>query len=164
VFSERLKRSIRKNVKKQNRAIALLNKKTALYAHYTNYLRYEYDKYNVRDSKALEATVNEYKTYAATTSRIDTLRETTREAEKRLRAFIKQKNMAYPPTDMEQFAKTAAESMRDVQNIKDEKAALEKRLDALDRRRADIWRMISAAKVGDESKERVVERIIAQFQ
>ncbi|MDR1067533.1 MAG: hypothetical protein LBL35_08930 [Clostridiales bacterium] len=157
---ERLRLGLRKNMKKLNRAVALLNKKNALYAHYTNYLEYEYKKYNVRGSKFLERGINEYKICLKESERADAMRKAKREAERRLRAFMERKKIYCHSDNLYQFAKDVSERLKKARELSSEKAALESRLVALEKRSGDIWRLINDARDRDVSRERVVERII----
>ena len=59
------------NNKKQKRAIELLNKKNVIYAYYTNFLKFEYDKYKVRNSTMLSSNLKDYDNYKHLVNRYD---------------------------------------------------------------------------------------------
>lgn len=156
---------IRFNLKKQNRAVELLNKKNAVYAYYTNFLNFVYKKYDVKNANVLTARLKEYEHYKHTSSRIDNIRKIMYETENEIEKFLRSKNIATMKNSIEGFAKTidVEDKRRFYKEISVEKRALENDLFSLDKRHEKIWDTLVELNEADKTETRLVEKIIQAY-
>jgi len=141
IFRYRVRREIKINAKKQQRAIELLNKKSVVYAYYTNYLRYCYKKYKANNSRTLENNLNDLESYRHLANRIDTVRNLMYETETGIERFLREKKLGGVKSTVEGFAKTInlEDKRRRFTEINAEKIISEKTLLDLDKRHEEIW-------------------------
>lgn len=165
LLRRRLNYELKVNIKKQQRAVELLNTKNAVFAHYTNFLNYEYKKYKVKNSQMLKKNLKEYENYKHIASRMDNIRNVIFQTENEIETFLKNKKIKNFRSTIEEFAQTI--------NIEDKKAyhsdltreckLMEKNLYELDNRHQDIWDLLVSLSEEDNSKEKVVDRIISIY-
>ena len=149
----RLKYELALNLKKQNKAIELLNKKVAVYAHFTNYLSYSYRKYRVRSSDMLANNLQDYGHYKHLTKRLDSLRNIMSQTEAAIEFFLRDKGITTRVTNMEKFAGTINidDKKQYYEELLREQAMIEKSLKRLDTRSAQIWDALSALAVATQN-------------
>ncbi len=165
VFRKRMVFELTMNIRKQRRLVEMLNKKSVVYAYYTNYLRFVYKKYKVTNSSMLRTTINDFEHYKHITSRIDSIRSILYETEARIEAFLKQKKIVNVKTTLEQFAKTInVEDKREYYNeLIEKKAAFEAELLALDQTNAELFEKIEENNKNDISEEKLVNTMIKVY-
>lgn len=153
VFRYRVRREIKINSKKQQRAIELLNKKSVVYAYYTNFLRYCYKKYKANTARALENNLNDLESYRHLANRIDTVRALMYETETGIERFLREKKLGGVKSTVEGFAKTInlEDKRRRFLEIKGEKELSEKMLLDLDKRHEEIWDALTKINATDTS-------------
>jgi len=141
LFRYRVVREIKHNSKKQQRAVELLNKKSVVYAYYTNFLRYCYKKYKANNSRTLENNLNDLEGYRHLANRIDTVRSLMYETETGIERFVREKKLGGMKATVEGFAKTINldDKRRRFNDFTTEKAGAEKSLAELDKRHEEIW-------------------------
>lgn len=164
-FRKRMIYELNINIKKQKKAIEFINKKNAVLAHYTNFLRYEYKKYQVRNSQMLESNLKEFGHYKYVTARVDSIRKIMYETENKLESFIREKNIGISRFDMERFAKTAnvEDKLETHKSFMKDKLALEEQLLELDARNEKICDLLEELKVADQSEEKIIDEIIQVY-
>jgi len=151
VFRYRVKRDMKINVKKQQRAIELLNKKSVVYAYYTNFLRYCYKKYKANNSRTLENNLNDLEKYQHLANRIDTVRNLMYETETTIERFLREKKLGGIKSTIEGFAKTInlEDKRRRFTELSAEKTISDKTLLDLDKRHEEIWNALTAMNAAD---------------
>ena len=142
----RLKYESALNLKKQNKAIELLNKKIAVYAHFTNYLNFSYRKYRVRNSDMLVNNLHDYGNYKHLTKRLDSLRNIMAQTEAAIEFFLRDKGITTRVTNMEKFASTINidDKKHYYEELLREQTLIEKSLVRLDARSSQIWDSLTA--------------------
>jgi len=165
IFRRRIRYELRLNFKKQLRAVELLNKKNVVYAYYTNFLRFVYNKYKVRNANMLENNLKNFGNYKFLVGRIDNLRRTMYETEAEIERFMKEKRLTGLRASVEGFAKTA--NLDDKKRYYDEliksKESLEKELNNLDLRHEEIWDTLMVLNDQDRSSGKVIDKIIQTY-
>ncbi|MCL1885081.1 MAG: hypothetical protein FWF81_15155 [Defluviitaleaceae bacterium] len=153
VFGYRVRREIKINSKKQFRAIELLNKKSVVYAYYTNFLRYCYKKYKATNSRTLENNLNDLESYRHLANRIDIVRNLMYETETGIERFLREKKLGGVKSTVEGFAKTInlEDKRRRFAEIRGEKEVSEKTLLELDKRHEEIWDTLMKLNTTDSS-------------
>ena len=168
VFKWRLRREIKVNAKKQQRAIELLNKKSVVYAYYTNFLRYCYKKYKAANSRTLENNLNDLESYRHLANRIDTVRSLMYETETDIERFLREHKLGGVKSTVEGFAKTInlEDKRRRFTELRGEKEVSEKTLLELDKRHEEIWTTLTKLNASDENGtvDGILESYIVEAQ
>jgi hypothetical protein len=161
----RLKYELRLNFKKQNRAIELLNKKNAVYAHFTNYLNYEYRKFRVRNSEVLANNLTDFGHYKHLTKRLDTLRNIMSQTEAAIDFFLKDKGIDAKFSSIEKFAATLNldDKKQFYQELFREKNLIEKSLNRLDVRSSQIWDALMSLRANEKRDVDTINKIIEEY-
>jgi hypothetical protein len=165
VFRQRLRREMRTNMRKQHRAVSLLNKKNVVFAYYTNYLRFSYRKYKVKNSRTLENNINDFESYKYLVNRIDTVRALMYETEESIELFLREKKLTGVKATIEGFARTVniEDKRRYFLEMDKEKQKTEKDLLELDARHEEIWNTLTALREADMSRDKIIEIVIATY-
>lgn len=165
IFRRRIRYELRVNFKKQLRAVELLNQKNVVYAYYTNFLRFVYNKYKVRNAQMLENNLSNFSSYKFLVGRIDNLRRTMYETEAEIERFMREKKLTGLRASVEGFAKTA--NLDDKKRYYDElvksKEALEAELATLDQRHEEIWDTLMVLNDHDRSSNKIIDKIIQTY-
>jgi hypothetical protein len=151
IFAFRVRKELKINAKKQQRAVELLNKKSVVYAYYTNFLRYCYKKYKANNSRTLENNLNDLESYRHLANRIDIVRNLMYETETGIERFLREKKLGGVKSTMEGFAKTInlEDKRRRFMEINTEKQVSEKTLLELDKRHEEIWDVLMRLNAAD---------------
>jgi hypothetical protein len=154
-FGRRLRREIRLNVRKQTRAVELLNKKNVVYAYYTNFLKFCYEKYKAKNSRILESNLNDLESYRHLTNRIDTVRSLLFETEENIDTFLRAKRLTGIKATIEGFAETVKldDKRRTIVLLETQKANAERELADLERRHTEVWEVLMALSDADTSQK-----------
>lgn len=162
---QKLRYELRMNAKKQSRAIVLLNKKIANYAHFTNYLNYEYRKYKVRNSQMLENNLEDYNNYKFLTKRLDSLRDIMSQTEAAIDFFLRDKGMDRNFTSIDKFASTlnVDDKLAFHGELSKEKALIEISLKRLDTRSGQIWEVLTGLKAGPGKDATIIAEMIDEY-
>ena len=161
----RLKQEMRINFLKQKRAVELLNKKTAVYAHFTNFLNYEYKKFKVRSSDMLKTNLEDYNHYKHLTKRLDAIRNAMNQQERNLEYFLREKGVKANYSNMERFAANINidDKKYAAREIAKEKGLIEATLKKLDMRHSEIWDTLQELNKNDKTAENTIDRIIQAY-
>ena len=164
-FRRRIVFELAVNLKKQKRAVEFINKKVVLYAHYTNFLSYEYRKYRVSNSKMLKDNMQEYELYKHITNRLDTVRNLYYQTENEISEFLKENKISEKNFDLKRYTAVAElDNKLDYSSeLYSEKSALESRLKLMDEEQERIWDELVEIEREDESPERLIEKIMRDF-
>lgn len=165
IFRRKISFELKYNAKKQCKAVGLLNKKIVVYSYYTNFLKYVYNKYNVKSSEALRNNLNEYGHYKHITSRYDSIRNIMYQTQKMLEEFLIEKNIKDINASIERFAQTIDidDKIQYCKEITDKKAQVEQELLELDNRHEVIWDELTRLNLEDATENHIIESIIKTY-
>ena len=165
MFRQRLRAGLRLNLRKQHRAVELLNKKNILFAYYTNYLRFSYKKYKVKNARMLESNLKDFGNYKFLINRIDTIRNLMYETEDNIERFLREKKLTGVKATIEGFARTVnlEDKKRYYNEILAERQGAEKELSALEERTTEIWETLMVLNDRDHSHNHIIEEIISTY-
>ncbi len=137
----KIRKAIKVNLKKQARAVELLNKKNAVLAHHTNFLNYEYKRFNAQNSVSLRSNLVEFEEYKKVANRKSATRRSLEETEAELKDFFRDRGKAFPNISVEKFV-----DMIDIENKKMhydrlvlERIKVEEEVEKLDLEQEEIW-------------------------
>jgi len=166
LFRFRVRRELRHNTRKQQRAVELLNKKSVVYAYYTNFLRYCYKKYKANNSRVLESNLNDLESYRHLANRIDTVRTLMYETETNIERFVREKKLGGVKSTIEGFAKTINldDKRRRFNDYTVEKEGAEKSLIELDKRHEEIWATLTKLKELEPAVSAVIDSYMTEAE
>ncbi len=162
MFDKRMRYELKLNIKKQQKCVELLNKKNVVCAYYTNFLRFEYKKYKVRNTQMLQSDLKEFKSYKHVASRLDAIRKIMYETEKQIEKFLREKKITFSKYTIEQFAKTVnvSDKIEYSQELARDKAVLDANLLELDEKHAGIWELLEELSDKDTTEDKVISQMI----
>ena len=164
LFRYKSQSEVRLNQKKQQKAVELLNKKSIVFAYYTNFLRFCYNKYKARNSRTLENNLKDLDSYRYLANRIDTIRSLMYETETEIERFLREKKLGLIKSSVEGFAKTIDidDKQRHFKEYSAEKELAEKTLEKLDKRHEEIWGILMDLNRNDEGDgvNKVIDKYI----
>lgn len=165
IFKSYIKKQLRINLKKQYRAVELINKKTVVYAYYTNFLNFVYKKYNVRNAEKLKQNIKDYGNYKHLTTRFDAIRDMLYETENNIDSFLREKGITNTSITTERFAKTVNidDKRKYYAELTKERGKLEDRLKELDIRHDEIWKDLVLLNEVDNTASKIIDRIIKKY-
>lgn len=165
VFKRYIKRELKLNIRKQHRAVELINKKRVVYAHYTNFLNYVYKKYNVRNSEKLRQNIKDYSNYKHVTTRFDAIRDMLYETESSIDNFLRAKGITNTAITTERFAKTVNidDKRKYYSELTTQKEKLEVRLKELDEKHESIWNNLILLNEDDNKASDIIDNIIQKY-
>jgi len=164
-FKQRLRHEMRRNHQKQSRAVELLNKKNVVYAYYTNYLRYSYKKYKVRNSQMLASHLEDFSQYKYLLNRIDNIRLIMYETEGNIERFLREKKLEGVKGSIESFARTInlENKKRYYNDLAAQREKEERELASLEDRHEEIWETLSVLGELDSSPDLVIKKIMHAY-
>ncbi len=161
----KLRKNIKLNVKKQARAVELLNKKNAVLAHHINFLNYEYKKFNAANSVSLRSNLQEYEQYRKVANRKSATRRALEESEADIKDFFKERGKSFPNISVEKFV-----GMIDIENKKMhydrlvlERVKVEEEVERLDIEQEDIWQKVEYLQATIQAERNTVNDIIKAY-
>ncbi len=165
ILRRRADYEIRMNLKKQKRAIELLNKKNTVLAYYTNFLRFEYKKYRVNSSNTLEENLSDLQHYRHLNKRYDTIRKIMYKSEQEIETFLRHKEIKSTSASIETFSKTInLENKRKYYSeLEEERNHLENEIISIDKQNDELWDLILVLHENDKTEEKLVDRIIQDY-
>lgn len=165
VFRRRIDFELKLNVKKQIKAVKLINKKTVVYSYYRNFLNYEYRKFNVNSSAGLRVNLKEYDNYKHITSRYDSIRNIMYETQRLLENFLREKRIKDISASIESFAKTIDidDKIEYAKNIASRKQKIDEKITELDEKHERLWNELIRLNMADTTQDKVIERMIKSY-
>lgn len=165
VLRRRAKFELTLNIKKQKRAIELLNKKNIVYAYYTNFLNFEYQKYKVKSSENLIKNLKELNSYMYISNRYDNIRKIMYKIEEDIESFVKYKNLVPANTSVAKFSENIGLEHKKTyyKELETERQALENNLANLEGELDGIWNKIISYNNKDKSDDSIISRIIQHY-
>ncbi|MCL2610738.1 MAG: hypothetical protein FWE02_03565 [Defluviitaleaceae bacterium] len=133
LFGLKVKKELKLNLKKQNKAVSLFNRKKNVYNHYVSFLKFVYSKYGVTSSDKLEQNLKDYEHYKYIIGRYDSIRDLLGKTESQIDFFIRDNNMAGSSISVDAFSKSenVDEKRRYFLELKQEQNALISRFNFL---------------------------------
>jgi len=164
VMKRRFRRDLEWNKAKQHRAVEIITKKATVYAHYTNFLQYEYKKFKIRNAEMLRVHLREYETYKQLSSHFDQTNEGMRATSEELEHFLSARRIPISAS-MEPFAVLPTQAERSTLRaaLDEERAEIEMELATLDAKIASIWEKLSVLKEADTEPGGAVEDVITAY-
>ncbi|MCL1925441.1 MAG: hypothetical protein FWF50_07650 [Defluviitaleaceae bacterium] len=158
-FSSRVKRELSLNMKKQNLAVSLFNRKKNNYNHYFSFLNFVYNKYGVTSSEKLEKNLKDYEHYKYIIGRYDSIRDLLGKTEIQIDYFIRSNNMVGSSISVDAFSKSVnvEEKRRYFLELKQEQNSLISRFNILQDDFDKINEQINA--LNDNTNEQVTNTI-----
>lgn len=165
-FRRKLTFELQINRKKQEKLVELLSKKNVLYSYYTNFLKYEYKKFQVRNSDMLAAHIKEYDNYKYITSRYDSIRNILYQTQDLLEKFLKDKKIDMESVSIEKFANTISidDKMEYCREINISKEKTEKLLKAVDEKHEELWNQVVEIGKRDWSGKEIIENLMSAYE
>ncbi len=160
----KISKKMKLNIAFQKRAVELLNKKNVVYAYYTNFLNFEYNKYKVNSSMELRQNLREVEFYKQTLKRSNNVRSVVRESEIEIYEFL-DKNKIKINTSLLRFAESVniEERRREFDNLHDEKGKLEAILSELDEKYELVISRLSYLSENDNTSTKIICDIVNAF-
>jgi len=160
----KIKRDLELNRRKQLRAVEIINKKNIIYAHYTNFLNYEYKKFNVRNAEMLRVHLRDYESYKQLSKRFDSMRSIVKQTGEELESFMRTRRIPMSASlDPFAHADSAETQMQLHKQFLADKDSVENRLAELDTHIAALWDKLSAIKAVDEAENGAVSDVITAY-
>ena len=163
LLRKRLSGNLKLNHKKQNRAVGLINTKTAAYAQYSTSLKYFYKKYKVENAEALEQNIQQYQRYKQLSKRYDGLRSILKQTEEGLLNFLNQNDIQISTTT-EHFSVSVDPDERrhkHAQLITD-RQTVERSIEAIDTRQQEIFEQLTKL-MENEATEPVISAMMTEY-
>ncbi len=161
----KLKKAIKINLKKQARAVTLLNRKNVVLAHHTNFLNYEYKRFNAQSSVNLRSNLQEFEEYKKVANRKSATRRSLEETEAELKDFFRERGKALPNISVEKFV-----DMIDIENKKMhydrlvmERVKVEEEVEKLDLEQEELWEHIEYLQNITPSERNIIGDIIKAY-
>lgn len=158
-------KKLKLNVKKQARAVELLNKKNVVLAHYINYLNYEYDKFDVENAGTLRNNLDEFKQYKIVANRKTATRRALEETEADIKDFFTERGKVLPNIPVQKFVE-----MIDIDNKKIhydklvlERIRVEEEVAKLDVEQEKLWENIEYLQATTNSQKEVISDILKAY-
>ncbi len=160
----KISRRMKMNIAYQKRAVELLNKKNVVYAYYTNFLNFEYNKYKVTSSNELKQNLREVEFYRQTLKRSNNVRAVVRESEIEIYEFLDAKKIKIQ-TSILRFAENVNidERRREFENLHDEKDKLEAILNEIDEKYEVVVSRLNYLSENDNTSTKVINHIVETF-
>ncbi|NLK21587.1 MAG: hypothetical protein GX308_05795 [Epulopiscium sp.] len=163
IFRRRLDYELKKNGRMQARAIKLLNKAKIRYVYYTNFLEYEYGKFNVDSAEQLERNWELYKKNKHNEKRFKSINSTMTRIEDEVLGILKKRKIYVEYfEDVKKWSKIE-ERRKALEDIQNERVSLESQLALLDTYQEDIWLQLNELKDNDDTEDKVVGKIIENY-
>ena len=165
MFRKKIAFELNVNGRKRQKAIHTLNQKSTVFAFYSNFLSYCYEKYHVRSSSMLESNLNDYEQYRRVTSRIDNVRNIMYQTRREIEDIMREKKIDQDKTTMEGYAKNmdldSQKRARDA--LAASKAEMENRAAELERRHEAIWNLLERLKEDRPEAKGRIENVIQTY-
>lgn len=163
IFRRRVEYELVKNGRMQSRAVKLLNKAKIRYVYYTNFLEYEYKKFNVDSSEQLERNWELYNKNKHHEVRYRSINSTMSRIEDEVLSILEKRGIHVNFFDDIKQWSSVEERRKILIDLQQEKEALESKLDFLDTYQEDIWNQLNELKERDYTEDKIIEKIIQNY-
>ncbi len=164
-FRRKLTYELKINIKKQEKLVEILSKKNVMYSYYTNFLKYECNKFKVRNADMLAANLKEYDNYKHVTSRYDSIRNIMYQTQELLEKFLRDKKIDMDDVSIEKFANTISidDKIEYCKEINLSKEDTQAKLNAVDEKLEIIWKQVTDIGKRDWSGKEIIENIMNAY-
>jgi hypothetical protein len=165
----RITRDIGLNLRKQKKAVSMINTKNAVYAYYSNFLDYSYKKFRVKNIEMLKKNLKDYENYKHLAKRFDALRNVMFQTEEEINRIMRENSLSSVKTSLNTFAKTFDINDKKIyyNQLVRHKAGMEKELTGLDTVQAEIWKKLEVLSqvetATDESGGGLLKQIVKAY-
>ncbi len=165
IVRKKISSKMRYNIAFQKRAVELLNKKNAVFAYYTNYLNFEYNKYKINSSNELRSFLKEVQLYKQTQKRASNVRKVVRESEIEIYGFLDKHKIKNLKMSLLQFAQTINidDQRRSFMNLTEEKDKIDTILVELDEKYDLVINKLNELNDNDNTPNRVIQNIVSTY-
>ena len=165
-FKQRISFELKMNRRRQDKAIKLLNKKNVVYLHYSNFLKFSYNKYKASNSIVLKENIKDYTHYKFLTNRIDSIRKIFKDTENSIQNFLIDKNISKIKINIEEFSRTIniGDQVEYYKTLEIEKVKIESLLEEIDSNQTQIWSKIESLNEYDLSDEKIINVLIKYYE
>ncbi|MBZ4667973.1 MAG: hypothetical protein PWP07_1098 [Epulopiscium sp.] len=163
IFRRQVEYELVKNGRMQARAVKLLNKAKIRYVYYTNFLEYEYKKFNVDSLEQLERNWELYKKNKHHEKRYRSINSTMSKIEDEVLSILENRGIYVRYFDDIKQWSTVEERRKILAELEQEREALESKLDFLDTYQEDIWNQLNELKERDQTEDKIIEKIIQNY-
>jgi len=164
-FRRKLTYELKINRKKQERLVEILSKKNVLYSYYTNFLKFEYNKFKVKSSDMLINHLKEFDNYKYVTSRYDSIRNIMYQTQELLEKFLKEKEISMDNVSIEKFANTINidDKIGYCKEINASKVDTENKLRAVDEKYDVVWKEILSVREETGTGEEIIQNLVNAY-
>ena len=136
-----------------------------MYSYYTNFLKYECNKFKVRNADMLAANLKEYDNYKHVTSRYDSIRNIMYQTQELLEKFLRDKKIDMDDVSIEKFANTISidDKIEYCKEINLSKEDTQAKLNAVDEKLEIIWKQVTDIGKRDWSGKEIIENIMNAY-
>jgi hypothetical protein len=165
VFKRRAAFELSYNGSKQRRAAHVLNQKNAVFAYYTNFLKFEYGKYQVHSSQMLGENLKEYEDYRHVTASIDSVRSLMYETQDEIERFIREKKIGGVDSSLERYAKNFdwEAQKRAYAELSERKDKAGQIMAALDARHEKVWGLLTRLRANRTLAQPILDNITQAY-
>ena len=165
VFRKRIAFDLSMNAKKQQKAIHTLNQKNAVFAFYSNFLNYSYDKYHVRSATMLQSNLKDCERYKQVAGRIDNVRSVMYQTQREIEDIMREYNIDLDRASLESFAKSMDldNQKRVYESLAEAKTEAERQISALEQRHEEIWGLLARLREDRPAARERIENVIQTY-
>lgn len=162
-FKRRVVFEINKNGLMQAKVVKLLNGAKIRYVYYTNFLDYEYNKYNVDSTEQLQRSWELYMKNKHHEKRYNNINIRMNQIEEEVMGILKDRGINVNYFEDIKHWSRIEERKNVLDNIQKEKSILESKLNYLDQYQEEIWAQLEELKENDETEDKTIEKIINRY-
>ena len=165
VFRKRISFDLTMNNKKRQKAIHVLNKKNTVFAFYSNFLNYCYDKYHVRNASMLQNNLKDYERYKQVAARMDNVRNIMYQTQREIEDIMRDKKIDLDKASMESYAKSMNldNQKQMLDSLTHAKEEAERQISELEQRQEDIWDLLARLKEDRPDARERIENVIQTY-
>ena len=147
----------------QAKVVKLLNGAKIRYVYYTNFLDYEYNKYNVDSTEQLQRSWELYMKNKHHEKRYNNINIRMNQIEEEVMGILKDRGINVNYFEDIKHWSRIEERKNVLDNIQKEKSILESKLNYLDQYQEEIWAQLEELKENDETEDKTIEKIINRY-
>lgn len=165
IVKSKIKSDIKLNIRKQNKAVTLLNKKNVVCLHHTKIIKFIHKKYMVKNSKHMAVCLSDLDKYKKLMDRVKVTKRVLVETENELELYLIKKNIKVNKLSLYDFVTTIdLDRKKDRLNrLLDDKKQFEKTLSDFYEMQSEVWLEIENIKKENENEVPLIEEMIKMF-
>lgn len=165
ILKSKIKSDLKLNIRKQNKAISLLNKKNVVYVHHTKFVTYVYKKYKVKNSKHMSICLDELDDYKKLMDRVKVTKRVLNETENELELYFIKKNIKINKLNMYDFVVSIdLDRKRDRLNrLIEDKKQIDNTLNEFYDMQNNIWLQLESLKEENKNELPLIDEMMKMF-